>query len=161
MNVMKLGVLTPLSVAIVLSVGCTQPGDTSASIATAGSFAVVIKDSSGKAIASGNLSLPADIAKRARFSGSCKIQVSELPEQPSTQEDYAIRCLSQNNSLLSGTVKDGVVRIELHPQVDDNTIYLEGTITGQSFTGKCFHQSFAGYKEFGTFEATAKSKRTP
>ena len=158
---MKLGVLTLLSVAILLSAGCTQPRDTSASVATAGSFTVVVKDPSGRIIANGNLSLPTDIAKRARFSGSCKIQVSELPEQPSSQEDYAIRCLSQNNSLLSGTVKDGVVRIELHPQVDDNTIYLEGTISGQSFRGKCFHQSFAGYKEFGAFEATVKTKRAP
>jgi hypothetical protein len=161
MNTMKVGVLTLLSVAIVLSAGCTQPRDISASTTPAGSFAVVIKNSGGKTFASGNLSLPTDITKGARFSGSCEIQVSQPPEQPSSEEDYAIRCLSQNNGLLSGTVKDGVVRIELHPQIDDNTIHLEGTINGQLFNGKCFYQSYAGSKEFGTFETKIENKEIP
>lgn len=90
-----------------------------------------------------------------------KLGVSEVPDNLFSQRDYALRCLSQNNGILSGTVKDGLVRIELHPQVDDSTIYLEGAINGQLFNGKCFYQSFAGSKDFGTFEAKAEDKKVP
>ena len=159
MNRMKLAVPTLLSVAIALSAGCTQTRDTST--ATVRSFATVIKDSAGKTIARGSLSLPTDITERARFSGSCTFQVPAVPDTPSSQRDYALLCLSKNNGTLSGTARDGVVRIELHPQADDNTIYLEGTINGEWFSGKFFHQSFPGSEYFGTFEAKIQEERIP
>ena len=161
MNTMKRAVPTLLSVAIVLSAGCTQTRDTPAPTATARLFAAVIKDSAGKMIASGSFSLPTDTTEHARFNGSCNIQVLEVSDNPSSQRDYALRCLSQNNGVLSGTVRDGVVRIELHPQADDNTIYLEGTINGQLFNGKCFYQSYAGSKDFASFEAKIEEKEIP
>ena len=160
MRTTKLGV-TILSVAIVLSGGCAKPRSAPDITATAESFTLEIRDSSGKTIASGRLSLPTDIAGRADFGGSCKIQVSEVPEKPYSQNDYAIRCLSQNNGVLSGSVRNGVVRIALHPLVWDNTVYLEGKLDEHSFKGKCFYQSYAGYMEFGAFEAGIETKDTP
>ena len=150
-------VQTVLSIAIVIAGGCAKPASTTNLPAALESFTMDVKGLSGETIASGTLSLPSDIRSRTRFHGSCKIRVMEVPAQPSRQTEYALLCLSQNNGVLSGTVRDGVVRIELHPQVDDNTVYLEGKLNGQSFKGKCFYQSYAGYKEFGAFEAKTET----
>ena len=98
------------------------------------------------------------MVSRDQFRGSCKIRVSNVPQQPATEHDYAIRCLSQNNGVLSGRVTDGVFRIALHPQIEDNAIYLEGRVEGASFRGKWFYQSFAGYNECGAFEARVDTK---
>jgi len=153
MKLIELSILTVLSVAIVLSGGCGKSGPT----ATPESFTLRIVDSSGKLIASGHLLLPNDVAGISQFTGSYEIDVTEVPKKPSSQDDYAIRCLSQNNGVLSGSVKDGVIRIGLHPGVMDNNVYLEGELGEQLLKGKCFYQSYAGYKPFGTFEA----KRNP
>ena len=149
MKQIELSILTVLSVAIVLSGGCGKSGST----ATTESFTLNIVDSSGKLIASGHLSLPRDLASISQFTGAYEIDVTEVPKKPSSQDDYAICCLSQNNGVLSGSVKDSAIRINLHPQVEDSNVYLEGELTGQLFKGKCFYQSYAGYELFGTFEA--------
>jgi len=112
--------------------------------------------SSGKLIASGYLSLPHDIASTSEFTGACEINITEVPKNPSSQDDYAICCLSEKIDVLSGSVEDSVIRIVLHPRVDDGDVYLEGKLTGQLFKGKCFYQNFAGYEPFGTFEAIGK-----
>ncbi|MHC4146703.1 MAG: hypothetical protein ACYSUD_18255 [Planctomycetota bacterium] len=153
MKLIELSILTVLSVAIVLSGGCGKSGST----ATTESFTLNIVDSSGKLIASGHLSLPRDIVSISQFTGAYEIDVTEVPKKPSSQDDYAICCLSQNNGVLSGSIKGGAVRINLHPHVDDANVYLEGELNGQLFKGKCLYQSYAGYKPFGTFEA----KRNP
>ena len=152
MRLIELSILTVLSVAIVLSGGCGKSGST----ATSESFTLKIVDSSGKLIASGHLLLPSDIAGVSHFTGAYEIDVTKVTKKPSSQDEYAIRCLSQNTGVLSGSVKDGVIRIGLHPGVEDNNVYLEGELDEQLFTGKCFYQSYAGYEPFGTFEAIRK-----
>ena len=149
MKLIELSILTVLSAAIVLSGGCGRAGPTE----TTDSFTLNIVDSSGKLIASGHLSLPRDLASISQFTGAYEIDVTEVPKKPSSRDDYAICCLSQNNGVLSGSVKDSAMRINLHPQVKDGNVYLEGELTGRLFKGKCFYQSYAGYEPFGTFEA--------
>ena len=148
MKLIDFSIVTVLSVAIVLSGGCGK----SCSTPTSESFTLNIVDSSGKLIASGHLSLPRDLASTNQFTGTYEIDVTETPENPSSQTDWAIHCLSQNNGVLSGSVKDRGIRINLHPQVKDSNVYLQGEFNGQLFKGKCFYQSYAGYELFGTFE---------
>ncbi|MHC4398963.1 MAG: M56 family metallopeptidase [Planctomycetota bacterium] len=121
-------------------------------------FRMEIKGSSGNPVAAGVLSLPSDMGDRTEFTGSCSIRVPDVPEMPTTQLDYAIRCLSQNDGTLSGRVTDGVIRIALHPQADDDTIYLEGQLAEGSFNGRWYYQSYAGYKEFGVFHAKTEDR---
>jgi hypothetical protein len=152
MNLSKHCILTALSVFIVLLAGCGKSGST----ATTEPFTLRIVDLSNKPIASGHLLLPRDIPAISQFTGSYEIVVADAPEKPSSQHDYAILCLSQNKGAFSGSVRDSVIRINLHPLVKDANVYLEGKLTEQLFKGKCFYQSYAGYEPFGTFEAIRK-----
>ena len=149
MKLIELSIVTVLSVAIVLSGGCGKSGST----ATTESFTLNIVDSSGKLIASGHLLLPSDSASISQFTGAYEIDVTEVLKKPSSRDDYAIRCLSQNNGVLSGSVKDSAMRINLHPHMKDSNVYLEGELDKQLCKGQCFYQSYAGYEPFGTFEA--------
>ena len=145
-------ILTVLSLSIVLLGGCGKSGST----ATTETFTLSIVDLSNKPVASGHLSLPRDMALISRFTGSYEIVVTELPKKPSRQHDYAILCLSQNNGTFSGSVRDSVIRMNLHPLVKDSNVYLEGTLNAELFKGTCLYQSYYGYEPFGTFEAIRK-----
>ena len=123
------------------------------SIAATESFTLSIVDPSNNAIGHGHLLLPRNMAKTSQFTGSYRMVVTALPERPSSQHDYAILCLSRNKGAFSGSVRDDVIRINLHPQVDDGNVYLEGTLSGDLFKGTCLYQSYYGYEPFGTFEA--------
>ncbi len=149
MNRIEHSILTVLSIFVVLLGGC----DKSDSTATTESFTLSIVDLSDKPVASGHLSLPRDMALISQFTGSYEIVVTELPEKPSSQHDYAILCLSRNNGTFSGSVRDSVIRMNLHPLVKDSNVYLEGTLNADLFKGTCLYQSYYGYEPFGTFEA--------
>ena len=84
-----------------------------------------------------------------------------MPSEPSSQQDYALRCLSENNGTVSGSTKVGGIRIALHPLITDHTVYLEGRITAGTFKGKWYYQSYAGYDEFGSFDANAVKENIP
>lgn len=150
MNQSKRGILTALSVFILLLAGCGKSGST----ATTESFTLQIVDLSNKPIANGRLLLPRDMAATSQFTGSYEIVVTALPKKPSSQHDYAILCLSQNEGAFSGSVRDSVIRLNLHPLVDDSNVYLEGTLDADLFKGTCHYQNYYGYEPFGTFEAT-------
>jgi hypothetical protein len=152
MNLSKHRVLTALAVSIVLLTGCGESG----SHATTQSFTLRIVDLSNEPIASGHLLLPRETAAISQFTGSYDIVVTDVPEKPYSQHDYAILCLSRKEGAFSGSVRDSVIRISLHPLVDDANVYLEGKLIEQIFKGKCFYQSYAGYEPFGTFEAIRK-----
>jgi hypothetical protein len=145
-------ILTALSISIVLFGGCGKSGST----ATTESFTLSIVDLSNKPVASGHFSLPRDMALIGQFTGSYEIVVTELPKKPSSQYDYALLCLSRNNGTFSGSVRDSVIRMNLHPLVEDSTVYLEGTLNADLFKGTCLYQSYYGYEPFGTFEAIRK-----
>ncbi len=142
-------ILTALSISIVVLGGCSKTD----SPATTESFTLSIVDLSNKPVASGRLSLPRNMAAASQFAGSYEIVVTELPAKPSSQQDYAILCLSRNNGTFSGSVRDGFIRINLHPLVIDSNVYLEGALNADSFKGTCLYQNYYGYEPFGTFEA--------
>jgi hypothetical protein len=145
-------ILTALSISIVLLGGCGKSGST----ATTESFTLTIVDLSNKPVASGHFSLPRDMAPVSQFTGSYEIVVTDLPERPSSQQEYAIHCLSQTDGAFSAKIRNSVIHINLHPLVIDGNVYLEGTLHEQLFKGKCFYQSYAGYEPFGTFQAIKK-----
>lgn len=153
MNQSEHGILTALSIFIVLLAGCGKSGST----ATTESFTLQIVDLSNKPIANGHLLLPRDLASISQFTGSYEIVVTALPAKPSSQHDYAILCLSRNEGAFSGNVRDSVIRMNLHPLVEDSNVYLEGTLNADLFKGTCLYQNYYGYEPFGTFEAI----RTP
>lgn len=156
-DIMKVGrwfILTlTCAVTVVLLAGC-DPSDTTA---TTQRFTLRIVDLSNKPIASGHLLLPCNIEEASQFTGSYEIVVTELPEKPSTQHDYAILCLSKNEGQFSASVRDRTIRMNLHPQVDDSNVYLEGTLNADLFKGTCLYQSYYGYEPFGTFKAEASA----
>jgi hypothetical protein len=155
MRTLKLDILAILSIAVMLWAGCAKPDGTSKQNANTKSFTLEIKDSSEKTIAHGELLLPTNISDSVSFNGACTILVSDIPEKPSSQKEYAILCLSHNEGKFSGTSRDGIVSINLNPGVKDGNIYLEGEVNKQLFKGKCIYQSYAGYENFGTFESKA------
>ena len=125
------------------------------------SLALEMKDSVGKRVADGFLYLPEDMQSGNTFAGKSQIRVLEMPEQPSTERDHALRCLAQTNGKLSGRHKNGSIHIELHPQTDDNSITLEGQLWDQTLKGKWCYQNYAGKRECGTFEAKRETKKRP
>ena len=157
MNLRRQSMPTILSaVSILLLAGCDQ----SVPIATTQRFTLSIVDLSGRPIASGHLLLPRDMEEASPFTGTYEIVVTELPAKPSTQHDYAILCLSNNEGEYSATVRDSLIRINLHPGVDDSNVYLEGTLSADRFKGTCLYQNYYGYEPFGTFEAEAEGSVT-
>jgi hypothetical protein len=139
-------------VMIILLSGCETATNSSTD------YTIVIKDSSDKRIAIGNLELTRDFASRNEFEGFCKFFV-DVPEKPSSQQDYAIRCLSTKQHIYTATLKDGQVIISLEPIVKDADIYLAGEVGRQSIKGKCIYQSYAGEYQFGTFEMTPAGRQ--
>ena len=145
-------ILTALSIFIVLLGGCGESGSTE----TTESFTLSIVDLSNKPVASGHFSLPRDMAQISQFTGPYEIVVTDLPAKPSSQHDYAILCLSRNKGTFSGSVRDGVIRLNLHPLLKDSNVFLEGTLNADLFKGTCLYQNYYGYEPFGTFEAIRK-----
>ena len=143
-----------LCAGIILSTSSCRSSATSGSGTHLQSLTTRFRDTSGGSVATGTLFLPSDAAKLKEFTGTCRIRVLHVPQQPKTELDHALRCLSQNDGKLSGRITNGVIRIELGPQVDDNTVYLQGRLEEGTARGKWSYQSFAGFTECGTFEAT-------
>ncbi len=54
---------------------------------------------------------------------------------------------------LVGGVDQDRVWVELNPQYKDNNLQLQGSITGNQYSGKWMWISFAGISNHGTFEA--------
>jgi hypothetical protein len=121
-------------------------------------FYLEIKDASGKIIAKGSISLPNDIEETVPFTSSYKINILDMPQNPSNENEYAIRSLSQKNGEYSGTIKNENILLTLQPRVSDNDIYFDGKYNGQIIEGKCTYQSYAGTSEFGTFIAKPVKK---
>ena len=148
--------MVAIGLSTVLTPGCDERGSTPSMLSEVHpvlqTFTLEMKDSSGKAIGGGTISLPLDISERSHFAGAWKIRVSEVPSEPSSQQDYALLCLSQDDGALRGTVKADAIRINLHPGFDDRNIYLEGQLNDGRFRGQWYYASYAGYEEFGSFE---------
>ena len=158
---MRTGFLGAALAAMAVVTGCRGPAEAERASSAEDTFAVEMKDSTGKPVAQGWLSLPRDIEESKGFRGACAIKVLDIPAQPSTQQDYAFRCLSQTNGKLSGRLKNGSIRIALQPETEDNTVYLEGQLAKQTFKGKWYYQSYAGYQECGPFDANVAARKTP
>lgn len=121
-------------------------------------YSLEIKNASGKIIAKGSISLPDDIEKAIPFTGSYKINVLNVSDNPSSEYEFAIRTLSEKNGDYAGTIKNGTIYLTLQPRVDDSDIFFEGKYSEQIIEGNCTYQSYAEELEFGKFVAKSVIK---
>jgi len=115
-------------------------------------LAIVLRDASSNIVASGTISLPPQTAGDKSWAGSCRIAaVPNPPATPTTRIKHALACLARSTGSFSGRISDGVFKITLDPQAEDDAIRLEGVLKGNQAKGKWFYESYAGNDEMGTF----------
>ena len=106
---------------------------------------LVFYDSGGRAVAAGMLSLSARPAEATEFDGTWRL-VSAEPGFPQATVDGPVRARA-----------DGArVSINLNPGTADDNVILDGTISGDAFSGQWLHAKFAGAARKGRFSATLK-----
>lgn len=131
-----------LIIAMVFVAGCASAGR------DRGSSNLLIRGAAGGVVATGDLRLPDQLPPVGQsFQGRWQLRSSK----------GAFPTDAVKSGRYTGTVHKHAVQIDLNPPVKDNNVWLVGSVSNGTLSGKWQHAAYAGATDMGSFTATKVS----